>query len=71
MLEPKRKLGHVAVELQFKLTEATSKLSLSWAGSPSSVDLLVNDNTKVGSFDAGSGLLTFSDGSYMSLDLGL
>lgn len=58
-------------DYSFKLTEATSKLSLSWAGSPSTVDLLVNDNTKVGSFDAGSGLLTFSDGSFMSLDIGL
>ena len=54
-----------------KLTEATSKLSLAWTGSPSTVDLLVNDSTKVGSLDAGSGLLTFVDGSFMSLDIGL
>ena len=54
-----------------KLTEATSKLALAWTGSPSTVDLLVNDSTKIGSLDAGSGLLTFVEGSFMSLDIGL
>lgn len=54
-----------------KLTEATSKLSMAWTGKPATVDLLVNDSTKVGSLATGSGLLTFIDGSFMSLDIGL
>ena len=54
-----------------KLTEATSKLSVAWTGNPTTVDLLVNDSTKIGSLSTGNGLLTFVDGSFMSLDIGL
>ena len=54
-----------------KLTEATSKLSLAWTGNPATVDLLVNDSSKIGSLATGNGLLTFIDGSFMSLDIGL
>ncbi|MDT7833886.1 hypothetical protein [Aquabacterium sp. OR-4] len=55
----------------FKLSEATSGLVMTWAPSADSVDLWLGDVRKIGTLNAGSGLLTFSDSSFISLDIGL
>ena len=55
----------------FKLTEATSNLALSWAPGASSVDLWLGDTRKIGTLAVSSGLLTFTDDSFISLDIGL
>ena len=54
-----------------KLTEAASGLSMAWTGKPTTVDLLIGGSTKIGSLSTSNGLLTFVDGSFMSLDIGL
>ena len=57
---------------QFRLSEATANISMSWTGSNvATVDLMHAGTAKIGSLNVGSGLLTFSDGSFISLDIGL
>jgi len=53
------------------LSEATSKLSLPITVGASSADLLLDGSTRIGTLTASNGLLTFSDNSFMSLDIGL
>lgn len=53
------------------LTEATSGLSLSLAPGASTAPLVRGGGEVVGTLDRNSLLLTFSDGSFVSLDLGL
>lgn len=55
----------------FKLSEATSGLVMSWTPGASTVDLWLGDTRKIGSLVVGSGMLTFSDNSFISLDIGL
>ncbi len=56
----------------YKLTEATANVSLSWVGDkPATVDVMHADTTKIGTLNTGTGILTFSDGSFISLDIGL
>jgi len=54
-----------------QLTEAASNLSLRWSGEAATADLFVAGTTKIGTLVTGSGLLTFSDASFISLDVGL
>ncbi len=51
-------------------SEAVSGLSLVWADRAATANLS-QGSTRIGSLDTGSNLLTFTDGSFMSLDLGL
>lgn len=54
----------------FRLTEASSGLSMNWLDGASTIDLVFgNPAVKIGQFS--NGLLTFSDSSVISLDLGL
>ncbi len=55
----------------FKLSEATSGLVMNWAPGASTVDLWLGDTRKIGSLAVSSGLLTFTDNSFISLDIGL
>lgn len=55
---------------RFMLREATSRLSLGWTGQPSSAELKSGD-TLIGRIDAATRMLTFTDGSFVSLDIGL
>jgi hypothetical protein len=57
----------------FKLSEATSNVSMTWVdhGNKSSIDLLLNGTTKIGTLNTATGMLTFTDGSFLSLDFGL
>ena len=45
-------------------------LSLGWTGQPSSAELKAGD-TLIGRIDASTRMLTFTDGSFVSLDIGL
>ncbi len=61
-----------ALEPSFRLSEATANVSMNWVGGrPATVDLFHAGTTKIGTLDTGTGLLTFTDGSFISLDLGL
>lgn len=53
-----------------KLAEASSDLSLTWTRGASTADLM-KGTTKIGTLNTATGLLTFSDGSFISLDIGL
>lgn len=56
----------------FKLSEDTLNIAFGWTGDrPASVDLMYAGSTKIGTLDTSSGLLTFADGSVVSLDFGL
>jgi hypothetical protein len=56
----------------FKLTEAASNLSVSWLSNSGATGAdLMAGATKIGRFDRKSLTLTFSDHTFMSLDLGL
>ena len=56
----------------FKLSESTSNVSMNWLGSnPATVDLMHADNRKIGTLNTATGILTFTDGSFISLDIGL
>lgn len=56
---------------RFKLTEASAGLSLNWVDGASAVELVQGDNLVIGSVNTSSGLVTFSDNSFVSLDIGL
>ena len=62
--------GSEGSDARFMLREATSKLSLGWTGQPSSAELKAGD-TLIGRIDASTRMLTFTDGSFVSLDIGL
>lgn len=55
---------------QFTLTEAANNLSMSWTGEPTTAKLM-KGSTVIGEIDAGTKMLTFSDQSFLSLDMGL
>lgn len=55
---------------QFTLTEAANNLSMSWTGQPTTAKLM-KGSTVIGEIDAGTKMLTFSDQSFLSLDMGL
>ena len=53
------------------LTESTSTLSLALASGTSTASLVRGGGEVVGTLNRSTGLMTFSDGSFVSLDLGL
>ena len=53
-----------------RLTEASANLGMAWAPGAASIDL-TQGTLKVGTLTTSTGLMTFSDGSFMSLDIGL
>jgi len=55
----------------FRLTEASANLSMEWLDGANTINLVQGDSRLVGSINARSGLVTFSDGSLVSLDIGL
>lgn len=55
---------------QFSLTEAANNLSMSWTGKPTTAKLM-KGSTVIGEIDAGTKMLTFSDNTFLSLDMGL
>jgi hypothetical protein len=57
----------------YKLSEASSNVSMTWAdhGNRSSIDLFYNGTTKIGTLNTATGVLTFTDGSFLSVDIGL
>lgn len=55
---------------QFTLTEAANNLSMSWTGEPTTAKLM-KGSTVIGAIDTGTKMLTFSDQSFLSLDMGL
>lgn len=55
---------------QFTLTEAANNLSMSWTGEPTTAKLM-KGSTVIGEIDARTKMLTFSDQSFLSLDMGL
>ena len=65
-----RDAGSASVN-RYRLTEAGANLSLSWVDGANSVDLVHGDSRVVGSISTSSGVVTFSDGSLVSLDVGL
>ena len=56
--------------MNFSLTEATSNLSLAWADGASSGDLKWG-TTAIGVVGKSAHGITFSNGEFMSLDIGL
>jgi hypothetical protein len=58
-------------DTSFQLSEATSNLSLSWTQDASRGDLMHGSTLKIGELDSATGLLTFTDNSFVSLDIGL
>lgn len=56
---------------RFKLTEASAGLSLNWVDGASAVELVQGDSLVIGSVNMSSGVVTFSDNSFVSLDVGL
>ena len=56
---------------RFKLTEASAGLSLNWVDGASAVELVQGDSLVIGSVNMNSGVVTFSDNSFVSLDVGL
>lgn len=72
---PVRVIGAVATrqgsDYSVKLTEATSNLSMTWAPGATSATLYVNDTTVVGQLSKATKVLTFTDQSFVSLDIGL
>jgi hypothetical protein len=57
--------------LSFKLTEASANLSLNWTEGAASTDLVYGSSQVIGTLVPDTARLTFSDGSFMSLDIGL
>ena len=60
-----------ASRMNVKLTESVSNLSLAWVGGDATVKLTIGGTQEIGSVNTGSGLVTFADGTSMSLDFGL
>ncbi len=57
--------------MNVKLTESVSNLSLAWVGGDATVKLTIGGTQEIGSVNTGNGLVTFADGTSMSLDFGL
>jgi len=53
------------------LSEDTAKLAIGWDYGASTADLYYNTSTKIGTVTRSTGLLTFTDGSFVSVDLDL
>lgn len=73
---PKRVIGVVATRqanggYAAKLTEAASNLSMTWADGAEEADLMVNETEVVGRFNQSTKVLTFTDKTFISLDIGL
>jgi len=71
---PKQQIGAVATrqangKYSTKLTEAASNLSMTWGPDAKEADLYVNNTEVVGKFKDLT--LTFTDGTFISLDIGL
>ena len=60
-----------ANRMNLKLTEAVSNLSAAWESGDATIKLTIGGALEIGSVNAGSGLVTFADGTSMSLDFGL
>lgn len=56
---------------RLRLTEASANLSMAWQRGASSIELVHGSDRLIGSVNARSGLVTFADGSLVSLDIGL
>ncbi len=56
---------------RFRLAEAGANLSLSWLDGASTVNLVHGDSRVIGSVNTGSGVVSFTDGSLVSLSVGL
>jgi hypothetical protein len=56
--------------MTFALNEAASNLSMSWADGATSGNLL-HGTTVIGTIDSNTKMLTFTDNSFVSLDIGL
>lgn len=56
---------------RLRLTEASANLSMTWQQGASNVELVHGSDRLVGSVNARSGVVTFADGSLVSLDIGL
>ncbi|KQV99565.1 hypothetical protein [Rhizobacter sp. Root1221] len=54
-----------------KLTEAASNLSMTWAKGATEADLLLNGTEVVAKLSSQTKVLTFTDGTFISLDIGL
>lgn len=73
---PKMVIGVVATrqangDYSTKLTEAASNLSMTWADGAEEADLMVNGTEVVGRFNQSTKVLTFTDKTFISLDIGL
>ena len=55
----------------FKLSEAGSNLSMTVVSGSGSTDLFYNSTLKVGTFNSATKLLTFTNGDFISLDVGI
>ena len=71
---PKQQVGAVATrqangKYSTKLTEAASNLSMTWGPDAKEADLYINNTEVVGKFKDLT--LTFTDGTFISLDIGL
>ncbi len=56
---------------RFQLTEAASNLSMTWLDGADAIDLVHGSSRVVGSVNGRNGLVSFADGSVVSLDVGL
>jgi hypothetical protein len=56
---------------RLRLTEASTNLSMNWTDGASTAELVQGENRVVGSVNTRSGVVTFADGSLVSLDIGL
>jgi len=55
----------------FSLNEAASQVSMHWRSGLTAATVLFDGSTAIGTLDANNRMLTFSDGTFLSLDLGL
>lgn len=56
---------------RFSLNEAASKVSMQWRSGLSAATVQFDGSTAIGTLDSNNRMLTFSDGTFLSLDLGL
>ena len=56
---------------QIKLTEASANLAMTWKPGDTTIKIFNADTLEIGSLNTASGVVTFKDGSTMSLDIGL
>lgn len=58
-------------ETSFSLHEAASKVSMHWRSNLTAATVRFDGSTAIGTLDSNNRMLTFSDGTFLSLDLGL